>query len=53
MEECRLNDEQPLMYSQFCYYIQLDEQRRRATMHISRKPGEQVEVDWVEFLSNY
>jgi len=46
MEECRLNDEQPLMYSQFCYYIQLDEQRRRATMHISRKPGEQVEVDW-------
>jgi len=46
MEECRLNDEQPLMYSQFCHYIQLDEQRRRATMHISRKPGEQVEVDW-------
>lgn len=46
MEECRLNGEQPLMYSQFCYYIQLDEQKRRATMHISRKPGEQVEVDW-------
>lgn len=49
MEECRLNDEQPLMYSQFCYYIQLDEQRRRATMHISRKPGEQVEVDWAGY----
>lgn len=36
----------PLMYSQFCYYIQQDEQKRRATMHIDRKPGEQVEVDW-------
>lgn len=34
------------MYSQFCHYIQEDEQKRRATMHISRKPGEQVEVDW-------
>jgi transposase len=46
MEECRLDGEEPLMYSQFCYYIQQDEQKRRATMHISRKPGEQVEVDW-------
>lgn len=46
MEECRLNSEEPLMYSQFCYYIQQDEQKRRATMHINRKPGEQVEVDW-------
>ena len=34
------------MYSQFCYYIQQDKQKRRATMHISRKPGEQIEVDW-------
>ena len=34
------------MYSQFCFYIQQDEQKRRATMHINRKPGEQVEVDW-------
>lgn len=23
-----------------------DEQKCRATMHINRKPGEQVEVDW-------
>ena len=46
LEECRLVGEPPLMYSQFCYYIQQDEQKRRATMHISRKPGEQVEVDW-------
>lgn len=27
MEECRLNGEEPLMYSQFCYYIQQDEQK--------------------------
>lgn len=46
MEECRMNNETPLMYSQFCYHIQQDEQKRRATMHIGRKPGEQVEVDW-------
>ena len=46
LEECRLNDDEPLMYSRFCYYIQQNEQRRRATMHINRKPGEQVEVDW-------
>jgi transposase len=46
MEDCRLSGEEPLMYSQFCYYIQQDEQKRRATMHIGRKPGEQVEVDW-------
>ena len=46
MEDCRQNGDDPLMYSQFCYYIQQDEQKRRATMHINRKPGEQIEVDW-------
>ena len=46
LEECRQSGDDPLMYSQFCYYIQKDEQKRRATMHISRKPGEQIEVDW-------
>ena len=45
-EMCRMDNKEPLMYSQFCYYIQQDEQKRRATMHIPRKPGEQVEVDW-------
>ena len=46
LEECRLSGDEPLMYSQFCYHIQQDEQKHRATMHINRKPGEQVEVDW-------
>ena len=45
LEECRLSGDEPLMYSQFCYYIQQDEQKRRATTHINRKPAEQVEVD--------
>mgnify|MGYP000013426030 FL=1 len=46
LELCRANGEEALMYSQFCYHIQQDEQKRRATMHIKRKPGEQIEVDW-------
>ena len=36
----------PGIITQFCYYIQQDESKRRATMHIKRKPAEQVEVDW-------
>ena len=46
IEDCRAKGEEPFMYSQFCYHIQQDEQKHRATMHIGRKPGEQVEVDW-------
>ena len=46
MADCNQAGEDPLMYSQFCYHIQQDESKRRATMHINRKPGEQVEVDW-------
>lgn len=46
MEDCRQAGKDPLMYFQFCYYIQQDENKRRATMHINREPGEQVEVDW-------
>lgn len=46
MEDCRQAGDEPLMYSHFCYYIQQDENKRRATMHINRKPAEQVEVDW-------
>lgn len=45
-EENRSLGELPLMYSQFCYYLQEAELISRATMHIPRRPGEQVEVDW-------
>jgi transposase len=43
---CRLNNETPLMYSQFCYHYQKFAEKKHATMHILRKPGEQIEVDW-------
>jgi len=46
LEECRLSNKEALMYSQFCHYIQQDEDKRRATMHINRSPAEQIEVDW-------
>lgn len=46
LEQCRLSGGVPLMYSQFCYWCQQDEMKHKATMHIDRKPGETVEVDW-------
>jgi len=46
LEECKIQESKPLMYSQFCHYILRDERIRRATMHVNRKPGEQIEVDW-------
>jgi len=45
-EECRLSNEIPLMYSQFCRYYRRYANTKKATMHIHRKPGEQMEVDW-------
>lgn len=30
LEDCRLNNTEPLMYSQFCHYIREDEHKRRA-----------------------
>ena len=46
LEDCRRTGDDPLMYSQFCYHIHQNEQKRQATMHLSRKPGYQIEVDW-------
>lgn len=45
-EECRQLSEQPFMYSQFCYHFQKFAEQERATMHIPRKPGDRIEVDW-------
>jgi len=45
-DKCRLNQEIPLQYSQFCYHYQQYTIKTKATMHIHRKPGEQLEVDW-------
>jgi transposase len=45
-EACRQSNEIPLMYTQFCYHYQQYTLKNKVTMHIHRKPGEQVEVDW-------
>ncbi|MDO9592638.1 MAG: IS21 family transposase [Erysipelotrichaceae bacterium] len=45
-EQCRMGNELPLMYSQFCFKYQKYSETKRASMHIPRKPGEQIEVDW-------
>ncbi|HHY12619.1 MAG TPA: IS21 family transposase [Firmicutes bacterium] len=45
-EECHASGKTPLMYSQFCHHYRQYRQKNKATMHIPRKPGEQIEVDW-------
>ena len=45
-ETCRLTTEIPFMYTQFCKYYREYANVTKATMHIDRKPGEQLEVDW-------
>jgi transposase len=45
-ESCRLSNEIPFMYTQFCKYYRDYANTAKATMHIDRKPGEQLEVDW-------
>lgn len=45
-EECHQAQALPLMYSQFCFHYREFVEKKRATMHIPRKPGEQIEVDW-------
>ena len=45
-EECRQLGEQPFMYSRFCFHFQKYAEQARATMHIPRKPGDRIEVDW-------
>jgi len=45
-DQCHSNQEIPLKYSQYCNYYRKFVVTTKATMHISRKPGEQTEVDW-------
>jgi len=45
-EACRMNGDIPFMYTQFWRYYHDYVTREKATMHIDRKPGEQMEVDW-------
>ena len=45
-EECRRNDEIPYQLTQFKKYYREFAMKTKATMHIERKPGELIEVDW-------
>lgn len=45
-ERCRQSGDVPFMYTQFCKYYRDYAAVNKATMHIERKPGEQMEVDW-------
>ena len=43
---CRQNNEIPYKYSAFCSRYRSYTMHTKATMHLERKPGEQMEVDW-------
>jgi transposase len=43
---CKANTEIPYSYTQFCFYYRQYAHTEKATMHIERKPGELIEVDW-------
>ena len=45
-EQCRLSGDIPFMYTQFCKYYREFATKTKAPMHIDRKPGEFLEVDW-------
>lgn len=45
-EACRSTNEIPLKYTQFCNHYRKYADKTKATMHIKRKPGELLEVDW-------
>ncbi len=45
-ERCRQTKEIPLMYTQYCNYYRKYAAVKKATMHLDRKAGEQMEVDW-------
>ena len=46
VNDCKSAGVRPYLYTQFCHYIILDEQKRNATMRLHHKPGEKIEVDW-------
>jgi transposase len=45
-EQCRENKETPYKTTQFYNYYNEYVQKTKATMHLSHKPGEIMEVDW-------
>ena len=45
-DRAHANGKRPYMYSRYCDHYRAHSQKSRATMHIKRTPGEEVEVDW-------
>lgn len=45
-EDCRAQGNIPFMFTQFCHYYRQYRLQQKATMHLERHPGEQIEVDW-------
>ena len=43
---CRQSGELPYKYTAFCDRYRAYSLRNKATMHVERRPGEQLEVDW-------
>jgi transposase len=46
LENCRMENMKPLMYSAYCSRYQQFATMYKATMHVEHKPGERMEVDW-------
>lgn len=46
VEECLVLGEEYLKYTQFCNVYKAYVEEKKLTMHIERKPGERIEVDW-------
>lgn len=46
VEECMILGEDSLKYTQFCNIYKDYVEDNKLTMHIERKPGEKIEVDW-------
>lgn len=46
VQECLVTGEEFLKYTQFCNVYKEYVEDNKLTMHIERKPGERIEVDW-------
>lgn len=46
VQECIVTGEEYLKYTQFCNVYKGYVETNKLTMHIERKPGERIEVDW-------
>ncbi|MBQ9035832.1 MAG: IS21 family transposase [Erysipelotrichaceae bacterium] len=46
VQDCMSTGEDHLQYTQFCNVYKAYVEEKKLTMHIQRKPGERMEVDW-------